>query len=116
MRPAETIAALASFEGRGAGTDAERRAARWLTTELAKSKRDAWLEPFWSRPNWALTHAWHSAIGLAGSLLAVSEPPVGGALLVVALLSLLADAATGSSLGRRLTPERASQNVVSGQG
>ncbi len=114
MRPAETIASLASFEGRGPGTDAERRAARWLAKELSGSQRDARLEPFWCRPNWALAHAWHSALGLAGSLIAVSEPRVGGALVLVALLSLLADGATGVSLGRRLTPERASQNVVLG--
>ncbi|TMM07736.1 MAG: M28 family peptidase [Actinobacteria bacterium] len=112
MRPAETIASLASFEGRGAGTDAERRAARWLATQLSSSQRDVRLEPFWCRPNWALAHAWHSVLGLAGSLVAVSEPRVGGALVLVALLSLLADGATGISLGRRLTPERASQNVV----
>jgi hypothetical protein len=113
MRPAETIASLASFDGRRAGTDAERRAGRWLTAQLASSHRDARPEPFWCRPNWALTHAWHSAVGLAGSLVAVSAPRVGGALVLVALLSLLADAATGTSLGRRLTPERASQNIVS---
>jgi hypothetical protein len=115
MRPAETIASLAGFEGRGAGTDAERRAGRWLTTQLASSRRAAQAEPFWCRPNWALTHAWHSVLGLAGSLLAVSEPRVGGALVLISLLSLLADAATGTSLGRLLTPERASQNIVSGR-
>ncbi len=115
MRPAETIASLASFEGRGAGTDAERRAARWLATQLSSSQRDARPEPFWCRPNWALAHAWHSALGLAGSLIAVSEPRAGGALILVALLSLLADGATGVSLGRRLTPEHASQNVVLGR-
>ena len=115
MRPAETIASLASFEDRGGGTDAERRAGRWLTTQLSSLRRVAWPEPFWCRPNWALTHAWHSVVGLAGSLLAVSEPRVGGALVLIALLSLLADAVTGASLGRLLTPERASQNIVYGR-
>ena len=33
--------------------------------------------------------------------------------MLVALLALIADATTGASPGRRLTPERASQNVVS---
>jgi hypothetical protein len=116
MRPAETISSLSSFERRGAGTDAERRAARWLVTEFPSRGRDARLEPFWCRPNWALAHAWHCAIGIAGSLLAVSDSRVGGALVLVGLLSLIADGATGVSLGRRLTPERASQNVVSGRG
>jgi hypothetical protein len=113
MRPAETIASLSSFGGHGAGTDAERRAGRWLATELAGSRRDVRVEPFWCRPNWALAHVWHCALGLAGSLVMVSEPQVGGALVLVALLSLIADGTTGVSLGRRLTPERASQNVVS---
>ena len=34
MRPLETISGLADFTGRGPGTDAERRAARWLAGEL----------------------------------------------------------------------------------
>jgi hypothetical protein len=117
MRPAETIATLASHEHRGAGTDSERRAANRLAANLNRDRvydaRNARLEPFWCRPNWALAHAWHVALGLAGSLVAESEPRVGAALLLVALLSLLADATLGFSLGRRLTPERASQNVVS---
>lgn len=117
MRPADTIATLASFENRGAGTDAERRAAIALASmldgERIHSQRATTLEPFWCRPNWALAQAWHAALGLAGSLLATTSPRVGGVLVLVALLSLLADALAGVSLGRRLTPERASQNVVS---
>jgi hypothetical protein len=116
MRPAETIASLSRFERRGAGTDGERRAARWLATELASTGRHVRLEPFWCRPNWALAHAWHCALGLIGSLVTVGEPHVGGAIVLVALLSLIADGATGVSLGRQLTPECASQNVVSGRG
>jgi hypothetical protein len=53
------------------------------------------------------------ALALAGSLVAVSSPKVGGVLVLIALLSVLADALTGRSLGRRLSPERASQNVIS---
>jgi hypothetical protein len=113
MRTAETVAGLAGFERRGAGTNAERRAAGWLASELDATGRDARLEPFWCRPNWALAHTWHVALGLAGSLLSVSSPRVGGALLLVALLSVVADVMTGFSPGRRLSPERASQNVVS---
>ncbi len=116
MRPAETIATLASHEGRGAGTDAERRAAnrlvRDIDAERVRPERNTHTETFWCRPNWALANAWHALLGLAGSLVSESDPRVGAALLTVALLSLLADASTGISLGRRLTPERASQNVV----
>ena len=42
-----------------------------------------------------------------------ARPRSAGALILVALVSLAVDALTGRSLGRRLTPERASQNVVS---
>jgi hypothetical protein len=113
MSTLDTVVGLARFERRGPGTDAERRAGRWLCDELTAAGRDARLEPFWCRPNWALTAAWHVALALVGSLVSVSSPRVGGALLLVALLSVIADAVTGRSLGRRLTPERASQNVVS---
>jgi hypothetical protein len=112
MRPLETTAMLAAFERRGPGTDAERRAARRIAQELTAAAHKVRTEPFWCRPNWALAHAWHVALALAGSLLSVSHPTVGAVILGVALLSVLADGLTGVSPGRRLTPERASQNVV----
>jgi Peptidase family M28 len=113
MGTADTVAALVRFTGRGAGSDAERRAANRLVSELESGGRDALLEPFWCRPNWAIAHLWHVVLALAGSIVAVSSPTVGGVLVLLALLSLIADALTGRSLGRRLSPERASQNVIS---
>jgi hypothetical protein len=115
MRPLETTATLTTFERRGPGTDAERRASRWLVRELRSSGYHVDTEPFWCRPNWAPAHAWHVALALAGSLLSVSHPTIGTALLATALLSIASDAITGVSPGRRLTPERASQNVVARQ-
>jgi hypothetical protein len=112
MRPLETTALLAGIERRGPGTDAERRAARALARELGRAGHEVTTEPFWCRPNWALAHAWHVALALAGSLLSVGQPTAGAILMGVALLSMLADGLTGVSPGRRLTPERASQNVV----
>src|SRR5207237_3211810 len=112
MRPLEMTAMLVAFERRGPGTDAERRAARRLVRELTAAGHKVRTEPFWCRPNWALAHAWHVALALAGSLLSVHHPRVGGVLVLVALLSLIADELTGYSLGRRLTREHASQNVV----
>ncbi len=112
MGAAETVTGLTRFDRRGAGTDSERRAALWLCGELQASGQDARLETFWCRPSWALAHAWHVGLGLAGSLVAVSHPSIGGALILVAILSVIADTVTGFSPGRRLTPERASQNVV----
>lgn len=112
MRPLETTAVLAAFERRGPGTDAERRAARRLARELFAAGYKVRTETFWCRPNWALAHAWHVALALGGSLVSVGQPTVGAAMLGAALLSVLADGLTGASPGRRLTPERASQNVV----
>jgi Peptidase family M28 len=113
MRPVETAAQLSTFERRGAGTDAERRAAAWLAGELRAARREASLETFWCRPNWPLAHAWHCLLAIAGSLVMVSHAVVGGALVLAALLFILGDWLTGRSPGRRLTRERASQNVVS---
>ena len=89
MRALEATAMLAAFERRGPGTDAERRAARRLARELSgpndpsdpNDRSDpndpsaqgykVTTEPFWCRPNWALAHAWHVALALAGSLVSV---------------------------------------------
>lgn len=113
MGTADTIAALTGFEHRGAGTNGERRAALWLASELRAGRRDATVETFWCRPNWALAHAWHTVLALAGSLLSVASPKAGGVLILVAIVSVAVDELTGVSLGRRLSPEHASQNVVS---
>jgi hypothetical protein len=113
MSTADTVAALTEFAGRGAGTDAERRAAGWLSSQLEAAGRSSTLEPFWCRPNWALAHMWHVLLGVAGSLVSVQSARVGGALVLVALISVIADGVTGHSPGRLLSPERASQNVVS---
>ncbi|HEY5429275.1 MAG TPA: M28 family peptidase [Solirubrobacteraceae bacterium] len=113
MRAAETATALTEFDQRGGGTDAERRAALWLAREVRSPRRAVYLETFWHRPNWALAHAWHCLIAVVGGLVMVSHAAVGGAVVLVALISVLADWLTGRSIGRRLTRERASQNVVS---
>ena len=113
MRAADTATALASFEGRGAGTDVERRAAQWLAGQLEAAGRSVRIESFWCRPNWALAHSWHVLLALVGSLVSVSSPRIGGALVLAALISVIADERLGVSPGRRLTLEHASQNVVS---
>jgi hypothetical protein len=105
MRPIETTTALAAFDGRGPGTDAERRAARWLAGELVSSRHRVRIETFWCRPNWALAHAWHVALALAGSLVSVGDPIVGTVLLAVAFASTVADELVGTSIGRRLSPK-----------
>jgi hypothetical protein len=112
MRALETATALEGFERRGAGTNSERRAAQWLATELMRGGREVVVEPFWCRPNWQLAHMWHVGLALAGSLVSVASAQAGAAMLLVALVSILVDALTGVSPGRRLTRERASQNLI----
>ena len=113
---AEIARSLAAVPDRGVGTDAERRAALWLAGEIRRSgRRDATIETFWCRPNWAMAQAWHTGLGVAGSLVAVSSHWVGVGLLGAALIFTMADAFFAISPGRRLTPEHASQNVVSPQ-
>jgi hypothetical protein len=113
MHAIDTATRLTEFTARGAGTDAERRAAAWLAGQLRGGRRRATLQTFWCRPNWALAHAWHTLAAIVGSLLAVHHGFLGGAIILAALLCVIGDWLTGYSPGRRLTRERASQNVVS---
>src|ERR1700754_1240433 len=113
MQALDTATQLTRFERRGAGTDAERRAAVWLANQVRGGRRRATLQTFWCRPNWALAQAWHTLAAIIGSLLEGHHGFLGGAIVLAALLCVLADAVTGRSPGRRLTRERASQNVVS---
>ncbi len=112
VRLTETVSGLVGFKWRGPGTDAERRASIWLGDELARTGRDVRVEPFWCRPNTALAHTWHVALAIAGSLIAIPSHIVGAVLVAIALASIVADATAGVSLGRRLTLEHASQNVI----
>lgn len=112
MAAEDILDGLAPFDGRIAGTDAERRGAAWLAAQLRTgSEQPVRVETFWCHPNWALATAWHVALALVASLVAVSAPKVGGAMLLVAIVSTILDAHTGYSPGRLLTPYRASQNV-----
>ena len=101
MRPHEIAARLEGFEARGPGTDAERRAAVWLARELEGAGHAVRIDTFWCRPNWALAQAWHLALAIAGSLVAVTDARIGGAMLLVALAAIASDALFGVSPGRR---------------
>jgi hypothetical protein len=109
----EVIDELCSFDGRRAGTDAERRAANWLAQRLRDDGRRAVVEPTFVHPQYGLVHALHCAIGFAGSLVAIVAPPVGFAMVLFAALSMYLDLNGRFYLLRRLFFRRASQNVVS---
>ena len=109
----ELIRELCSVERRGPGTDAERRAANMLAGRLRAGGRRAEIEPTYVRPQYALAHALHAAIAIAGSVLATVEPAVGFGLVLLAAASIYLDLNTRFYLARRLLFRRASQNVVS---
>jgi Peptidase family M28 len=109
----ELIRRLCSFKGRRAGTDAERRAANDLAERLRAMGRRAEVEPTYVHPQWALTHAIHCALGVAGSLVALESPPIGFGLALAAAISMYLDLNASFYLLRRLFFRRASQNVLS---
>ena len=109
----KTVTELCSFEGRLAGTDAERRAATRLAERLRELGRRAEVEPTYVHPQAPLIWAAHCALALAGSLAAVAEPAVGFALVLLAATSFYLDLNTRLYLFRPLFFRRASQNVVS---
>ena len=109
----EVIEELCSFEGRLAGTDAERRAANRLAERLRESGRRADIEPTYVHPQYALVHAVHCLLGVAGSLVAVAVPALGFGLVLFAATSMYLDLNYRFYLVRRIFFRRASQNVVS---
>ena len=73
----ETIERLTAIPGRGAGTDAERRAALALERDLAERGHRAWIDTYWLRPAWAWPVALAAALAAGGSLAAVAWPLAG---------------------------------------
>jgi Peptidase family M28 len=116
MEIREEIAALAQFEGRWPGTDAERRAALHLRRRLLELGREADVEAIDVWPNWPLTYALHALLAIVGSVVAVYSPIAGAALALVAVVLTLLDATGLMLTTRRLLGRRASQNVVSPEG
>jgi Peptidase family M28 len=110
------IEELVRFRGRGAGTDAERRAARHLRDRLTEGGRDAEIQPIEVRPAYAVAHALIVLAALVASLVSVAVPIAGLALALVAAAAVVGDASGRAPLVRRLTGRRASQNVVSRAG
>ena len=113
METRTDIEQLVEFDGRGPGTDAERRAAQHLHRRLEELGRDAGLETAWIRPAWPLAWTAYVLMGIVASVGSTQAPIVGAAIAGAALVVALADVSGRIHLGRRLTSRRASQNVVS---
>lgn len=111
MEAIQTVRALVGFTGRGPCTDAERRAALWLARSLREGGREAELDTVWVRPQWAWVYALHALFAVVGSVLLVSVPVAGLAVLAVTLVSLWLDVAARLPVLRLLMRRRATQNV-----
>jgi Peptidase family M28 len=109
----QLIRELCSFEGRGPGTDAERRAANMLARRLREMGRGARIEPFFAHPQFALIHLVHAAMGVAGSVISTDDPGIGFGLVFAAAISTYLDVNGRAYLVRSLFFRRVSQNVVS---
>ena len=109
----ELIEEVCSFERRLAGTDAERRASNRIAERLRQTGRRAEVQPTYVHPQFGLVHAFHCALGVAGSLAAVAVPALGFGLVLAAATSMYLDLNYRLYLVRSLFFRRASQNVVS---
>jgi hypothetical protein len=114
MDPKAIVTGLTRLAPRGPGTDAERRAALWLAQVLRDDLgREVRTETVWVRPQRAAVLALHAAAGVAASVVAASQPAIGLGIATVALASWCLDQLGFAHLGRRFTPSRATQNLVS---
>src|SRR4051812_3779046 len=95
---------VCSFAGRGACTDAERRAALWLHDELRARGHEAWVETHWVRPQWAVALALGALLAVVGSLLSTAAEIPGLVLAVAGLVTMVF----------RPFPRRATQHVLTG--
>lgn len=109
----QLVRELCAIGPRRTGSDAERRAAAALAERLRRSGRAVEVEPTYVHPQWAAIHLLHCLLAIAGSLLAVVEPAIGFAVVLLTTASLYLDLAGRTRLLRSLFFRRASQNVVS---
>jgi hypothetical protein len=112
----EEIDQLVAIEGRGPGTDAERRAAQHLRSRLEALGRDVEVEATWIRPNWPLAYTAYALLGIVASIVSTASAVTGIVLAAIALPAAVLDLSGRLHTGRRLTGRRGSQNVVSREG
>jgi hypothetical protein len=107
------IEGLAAPGRRAPGSEAERQAAREVEKRLRGLGRAADMEIAFCWPGWPLTYALHGAVAVIGSVISVSAPGAGGALVLAALVLTFLDTTGMLLTTRRLFGRRATQNVVS---
>lgn len=99
------------LSGVAACSDAERRRAEALARELRDAGRDARVTVLWVRPSWRFVQSICALTAVAASIVAVDHALAGLIAAAAALLLATADLSRHPLL-RRLTPARATQNVI----
>jgi hypothetical protein len=106
------IDALCAVGGRGACTDAERRAAGALHDELRARGEEAFVEARWVRPQRQASIAAHAALAVIAALLSVTLPLAAAIAAGVAALSLAIEATGRAAPLSLLAVRRATQHVL----
>jgi hypothetical protein len=103
---------MGAFAGRGACTDAERRAAAALHDDLRARGHEAWVEARWTRPQANASLLLHATLLVAASLASVALPVPAAVVAGVAALSLVVEASGRTGPLRMAFPRRATQHVL----
>src|SRR4051794_3949372 len=103
---------LSAFGGRGACTDAERRAAAGLHDGLRRRGHEAGVETRWTRPQANASLLLHAGLVVAASLASVALPLPAAVVAGVAALSLAVEAAGRTGPLRLTFTRRATQHVL----
>jgi hypothetical protein len=103
---------MGAFAGRGACTDAERRAAAALHDDLRARGHEAWVEARWTRPQANASLLLHATLLVAASLASVGLPGPAAVVAGVAALSLVVEASGRTGPLRMAFPRRATQHVL----
>jgi hypothetical protein len=111
----QEIEALVDFEQRAPGSDAERRAAAHMAARLREDGREVEVEACDTWPYWPLALAAPALLAVVGSVVSVSAPIPGAALVLAATLLTFLDGTGIAPVSRRLLGRRATQNVVSAE-
>jgi hypothetical protein len=106
------IDALCAVRGRGACTDAERRAAAALHDELRARGEEAFVEARWVRPQRQASIAAHAGLAVVAALLSAALPLPAAIAAGVAALSLAIEATGRAAPLSLLAVRRATQHVL----
>jgi hypothetical protein len=106
------IDALCAVRGRGACTDAERRAAAGLHDELRARGEEAFVEARWVRPQRQASIAAHAGLAVVAALLSAALPLPAAIAAGVAALSLAIEATGRAAPLSLLAVRRATQHVL----